>query len=134
MEDAWKEGELVPLERIPKFTPQDMDAFYEFQKKKAKFAARAVKALHLKSIDGVDISDLPLDKKLPYADDPRLDHATFEQVNKLYEDMKIGPIEDVKVIDPYTKAVTKIHYTFRLFTILQTIRDNKPDGTTIEFV
>lgn len=134
MEDAWKEGEQVPLERIPKFTQQDMDAFYEFQKKKAKFAARAVKALHLKSIDGVDISDLPLDKKLPYADDPRLDHATFEQVNKLYEDMKIGPIEDVKVVDPYTKAVTKIHYTFRLFTILQTIRDNKPDGTTIEFV
>ena len=134
MENAWKEGENVPLERIPRFTQQDMEAFYEFQKKKARFATRAVKALHLKSIDGVDISDLPLDKKLAYADDPRLDHATFEQVNKLYEDMKIGPIEDVKVVDPYTKKVTKIHYTFRLFTILQTIRDNKPDGTVIEFV
>ena len=134
MEQAWREGENIPLERIPKFTQKDMEAFNEFQKKKAVFATRAVKALHLKSIDGIDVSNLPLDKKLAYADDPRLNHTTFEQVNKLYEDMKIGPNEDVTVLDPYTRRLTKIHYTFRLFTILQTIRDNKPDGTTIEFV
>lgn len=134
MEQAWKDGENVPLERIPKFTPQDMEKFNEFQKKKAVFATRAIKALHLKSIDGVEVGDLPLEKKLAYADDPRLDHATFEQVNKLYEELKVGPIEDVKVIDPYTRKVTQIHYTFRLFAILQTIRDNKPDGTVIEFV
>ena len=134
MEQAWKDGENVPLERIPKFTPQDMEKFNEFQKKKAVFATRAVKALHLKSIDGVEISDLPLEKKLEYADDPRLDHATFEQINKIYDELKIGPIEDVKVIDPITRKVANIHYTFRLFAILQALRDNKPDGTVIEFV
>lgn len=134
MEQAWKDGENVPLERIPKFTQQDMDKFNEFQKKKAVFATRAVKALHLKSIGGIEIADLPLEKKLEYADDPRLDHATFEQINKIYEDLKIGPMEDISVVDPITRKVTKIHYTFRLFAILQTIRDNKPDGTVIEFV
>ncbi len=134
MEQAWKNGDNVPLDRIPRFTEQDMEKFNEFQKTKAKFATRCVKALHLKSIDGVDISNLPLDKKLAYADDPRLDHSTFEQVNKMYDELKVGPVEDISVLDPYTKKVTKIHYTFRLFALLQALRDNKPDGVVIEFV
>ncbi len=134
MEQRWADGENIPLERIPKFTPQDMEKFQEFQKKKAKFATRAVKALHLKSIDGLEIGDLPLDKKLEYADDPRLSHSTFEKVNKAYEQLKIGPIEDVKVVDPYTRKVTDIHYTFRLFTLIQALRDNELDGAVIEFV
>lgn len=134
MEQAWKDGENVPLERIPKFTQKDMEDFNKFQKKKAIFATRAVKALHLKSIDGTDISDLPLSKKLEYADDPRLDHSTFEQVNKIYEEMKIGPKEDIKVLDPYTRKVAQIHYTFRLFPLIQAISNNKSDAVDIRFV
>lgn len=134
MEQAWKNGENVPIDRMPRFSEQDMEKYNEFQKEKAKFATRCVKALHLKTIDGVDISNMPLDKKLAYADDPRLDHKTFEQVNKMYEDLKIGPIEDISVLDPYTKKVTKVHYTFRLFTLLQALRDNELNGVTVSFV
>lgn len=134
MEEQWKNDPSIPLERIPRFQEQDMDKFREYETKKAVFATRAVKALHLKSIDGKDISDLPLDKKLEYADDPRLSHAVFEQINKLYNEMKIGVKEDVKVVDPYLQKEVTIKYPFRLLTILQAIRDNKPDGASVVFI
>lgn len=134
MEERWRNGENIPLEKIPRFTDKDVEAFNNYEMKKAVFATRAVKALHLVEIDGNNIADLTLDKKLEYADDPRLDHATFEQVNKIYEEMKIGPVEDIEVVDPYLNKVVKIHYTFRLFAILQTLRDNKPDGIGIKFI
>lgn len=134
MEERWRNGENIPLEKIPRYTDKDVEAFNEYEMKKAVFATRAVKALHLVEIDGQNIADLPLDKKMQYADDPRLDHSTFEQINKIYENMKIGPDEDVEVLDPYLNKVVKIHYTFRLFTILQALRDNKSNGTTLRFI
>lgn len=134
MEERWRNGENIPLEKIPRYTDKDLEAFNEYEMEKAVFATKAVKALHLVEIDGQNIADLPLDKKLDYADDPRLDHSTFEQINKIYDSMKIGPVEDIEVVDPYLNKVTKIHYTFRVFTILQALRDNKSNGTTIEFI
>lgn len=134
MEEQWKSDPSIPLERVPRFQEQDMDKFREYETEKAVFATRAVKALHLKSIDGQDISNLPLDQKLQYADDPRLSHAVFEQINKLYEGLKIGVKEDIKVVDPYLNKVVEIKYPFRLLTILQAIRDNKPDGAVIKFI
>lgn len=134
MEQQWEEGKNVDLTRIPRFAEQDMDAFKEYEEKKARFATKCVKALHLKSIDGEDISNLPLEEKLKYADDPRLDHNTFAQINKAYDEMKIGVNENIRAIDPFTRKVTEIKYPFRVFTLLQTLRDNKSDGTTIEFV
>ena len=134
MEQQWEEGKNVDLTRIPRFAEQDMDAFKEYEEKKARFATRCVKALHLKSIDGKDLSNLPLEEKLQYADDPRLDHNTFAQINKLYDEMKIGVNENIKAIDPYTRKVTEIKYPFRVFTLLQALRDNESDGATIEFI
>lgn len=134
MEQEWRDGKNVDLTRLPQFTEHDMDEFKKYEEKKAVFATRCVKALHLKTIDGKDISSLPLDKKLEYADDPRLDHQTFAQVNKAYDEMKIGVDENIKAMDPYLHKVVSINYPFRVFTLLQALRDNQPDGTTISFV
>ena len=111
-----------------------MDDFRAYEEKKARFATKCVKALHLKSIDGQDVSGLKLEERLAYADDPRLDHNTFAQVNEIYDKMQIGVNENIKALDPYTHKVVDIKYPFRVFTLLQALRNNKSDGTTIEFV
>lgn len=134
MEEEWKNGKNIDLTRLPQFTEYDLEEFHKYEEEKAIFATKCVKALHLKSIDGVDVSSLPLEKKLEYADDPRLDHYTFAEINKAYDEMKIGVDENIKALDPYTKKVVNIRYTFRLFTLLQALRNNKPDGAVIEFV
>ena len=134
MEQEWEDGKSVDLTRLPRFSEQDMDAFREYEERKARFATKCVKALHLKTIDGKDISSLSLEQKIEYANDPRLDHQTFAQVNKAYDEMKIGIDENIKALDPYTNKVVDIVYPFRLFSLLQALRDNKPDGTTISFV
>lgn len=134
MEQEWREGHNVDLTRLPQFTEHDMDEFRKYEEKKAIFATRCVKALHLKTIDGTDVSNLPLEKKLEYADDPRLDHQTFTQINKVYEGLQIGVNENIKAVDPYTRKVTSIKYPFRVFPLLQALRNNEPDGTTVEFV
>lgn len=133
MEERWRKGEAIPLERIPKYPEIEIKAFYNYEEAKAKFLTRAVKAMHLKSIDGQDVSQLPLEEKMKYAEDPRLDHSTFQKISKLYEELKIGPQEHVKVVDPILGKVVEIPYTFRIFTLLQALRDNNTDGD-ISFV
>lgn len=134
MEQEWRDGRNVDLTRLPQFTEHDLEEFNKYEEKKAVFATRCVKALHLKTIDGVDISNLPLEKKLEYADDPRLDHYTFTKINELYENMKIGVNESIKAVDPYTRKVTSIKYPFRVLSVLQALRNNESDGASIEFV
>lgn len=130
----WDEGKQVDLGRLPLYSEEMMQEFNQYETDKMQFATKAVKAIHLKSIDGKDISGLPLEEKLQYADDPRIDHATFELVSKAYEDMKVGIDEHIKVIDPYLNKVVEIDYPFRVHTLIQAIRDSKPDGTVIEFI
>jgi hypothetical protein len=132
-EERWRNGEKIPLDRIPKIPEAEMKKFHEYENKKALFATRAVRALHLKEIEGRNILDLPLTERMELADNPELDHTTFAQVSKAYESMKVGPVEKVSAIDPITHEVVDVDYSFRLFNILQAIRDNKSDGTTIEF-
>lgn len=130
----WDEGKDVDLARIPSYPEEQIKEFKEYETEKMQFATRAVKALHLKSIDGKDVSNLPLEERMKIAEDPRLDHATFEKVSKIYEDMKVGADENIKVIDPYLGHEVSIKYPFRIPALIQTIRDSDIDGTSIEFV
>lgn len=130
----WDEGKDIDLNRIPKYPEEEIKEFKEYETEKMQFATRAVKALHLKSIDGKDISALPLEERMKIAEDPRLDHATFEKISKMYEELKVGPNENIKVMDPYLGHEVTIKYPFRVPTLVQAIRDSDIDGTVIEFV
>lgn len=120
-------------ERCARFPEKEIKEWKDFETQKAIFATRAVKAYHLKEIHGKDISNLPLDKKMEFAADPELDHSTFEAISKAYDNMQVGPKKTIKAYDPILHKVVDLPYTFRVFAILQAVRDYKPDSTIIEF-
>lgn len=128
------EGENVNMSRLARFPENEVKEYREYETRKAQWATRAVRALHLKEINGEYIYELPLEEKMKYADNPELDHTTFEQVSKAYQELKVGPVEMVKAFDPILRREVEVKYSFQLFTLLQALRDNKSDGTVIEFV
>ena len=133
MEERWKKGENVPLERLPYFPDAEIKKFNDYQTRKAAFATKAIRALHLIELDGKDISNLPLEQRIELASNPQLDHTTFEKVSELYANMKVGPKEDLKAMDPYLNKVVTIKYSFRLLTIFQALQHSTDNGTTITF-
>jgi hypothetical protein len=93
----------------------------------------AVRALHLIEYRGEDVSELSLAKKFDLARDPELDYGTFKKVNDAFESQKVGLNTKVKIVNPITNQVGEYEQSFRLFTILQALVNNEPDGVVINF-
>lgn len=124
MEESWKNGEPVDIGRCPVVGETDKRKYEEFQIEKGKYLTRLTRAILLKSINGTDVSGLPIEERIKYADDPNLDFSTMNKVTALFKELKVGPIEKLTVIDPIVKEVREIPYTFRVFDFILALRSN----------
>lgn len=115
---------------IPK---TEEDAYNEYSKRRLIFSATAVKALHLKSLNGKNLENLDLSERIKIVEEnPAIfSHGVFKQVTKMFADMKIGINPETKGKDPITGRITDVRYTFRVFTLLQAIRDNDNNKVTL---
>lgn len=132
-EARWRNGENINLRAVPDVPQKDKDAYFEYNREKSKDMMRCFKAIHLLEIKGVDVSEMSLDKKFEYADDPELDHVTFQGVLDFFQNQKFGINNEVKITNPLTGLPGKYNYPFRVDALVQAFYANKPSTTTYEF-
>lgn len=131
--EKWYAGEAISIEAIPGVPDAEIKKYNDYQLEKSIFYMIAIRALHLVEYKGEDVSNLPLDKKFELARDPELDYGTFKKINDAFEKVKVGLNTTVKILNPITNQVGDYEQSFRLFTILQALVSNEPNGVTIEF-
>ena len=133
-EDRIRRGEEINYRSIPNVTKQDLDDYYDYERRKADFIVQAVRGLHLVEYRGRDVSAAPIDERIKLAKDPEIDGITFEQISKSFDEMKIGINPNIKVKSPIQDKVVERRFSFRVDTVLQSLRNAKPAGTSIDFV
>lgn len=135
-EDAKKrvyEGEDIPLSRIPNVPEFERNKYKEYETEKALFTITAIKALHLISFEGQDVTNLSLRERMDIAQDPRLDYKISKLMDEFYKNMKIGLKEKVTMRNPIKGVVEQRDYSFRLVDILQAIKLYESDEYSIDF-
>lgn len=133
-EERVRNGENVDLRSIPTVPQAEFDAYKEYETQKSLFSVTSAKALYIKEFDGIDVSNYPIEQKLEFARDPRLDYSTFKQVQDLFDKMEFGYKEEITVYDPIMEKVVTRNYTFQLADLLTAIRDTTTSQTTISIV
>jgi hypothetical protein len=135
-EDAKKrvrDGEDIAFGRIPNIPEIEREKFKEYETSKAIFTVAAIKALHLITFDGKDVSNLPLKEKMELAKDPRLDYKISKIMDEYYKKMNIGLKEKVTMKNPLKGVVEQREYSFRLVDILQAIKLYESDEYIVDF-
>ena len=132
-EKRWRNGENINLRSIPEVPQKDKDAYYEYSRQKTKDMMRCYKALQLLEVNGVDISKLSLEEKFKYADDPELDHATYQGVLDFFQNQKFGVDNEVTITNPLTGRMGKYNYPFRVDVIVSAFYTGTTNTTTYEF-
>lgn len=131
--EKWYNGEAVAIEAIPGVPDAEIQKYNDYQLEKSVFYMVAVRALHLVEYRGQDVSGMTLAQKFDMARDPELDYGTFKKINDAFESCKLGLNTKVKIVNPITNQVGEYEQSFRLFTILQALVNNEPDGVVINF-
>lgn len=134
--EEYKAGNTsIDISRLPYIPKNEYDELKEYQLEKAETATMALKSMYIQSIDGKDISNLPLSKKMEIVNlDPRIDHNIFSTVEKKFEEMKVGVDENVIVYDPVLKKETKIPFRLQVPVVLESLSTGRPDDDLFEFV
>ena len=132
-EQRWRNGENINLNAVPDVPQKDKDAYYQYNREKTKDMMRCFKAIHLLEAQGQDVSNLSIDQKFVYADDPELDHITFQGVLDFFQNQKFGVNNEVDIVNPLTGMPDKYNYPFRVDALVQAFYSNKPTTTTYEF-
>ena len=133
-EDRIRRGENIDLRHIPNITKDDEKRLKEYEIEKANFMVDAVKGLRLIEFNGVDLSDVPLEKRIELGRDARFDFNIYKKVNEHFEKMQIGPKEEIPVYNPIQGKIMLRKYSFRIFDFLQALKDADSDSTTIELI
>jgi hypothetical protein len=132
-EKRWRNGENINLRSIPDVPQKDKDAYYEYSRKKTKDMMLCYKALQLLEVNGKDISKLPLDQKFEYANDPELDHITYQGVLDFFQNQKFGVDNEISITNPITGRPGKYNYPFRVDTLISAFYSGTTNTTTYEF-
>ena len=135
-EDAKKrvrEGEDIPFNRIPNIPEIERDKYKVYETEKAIFTVVAIKALHLISFDGVDLSGVSLKDRMEVAKDPRLDYKISKMMDEYYKKINLGLKPQVSMKNPLKGVVELRDYSFRLVDILQAIKLYESDEYSVDF-
>lgn len=132
-EERMRRGEDISLSRIPNIPDFEKDKFRTYETEKSIFSAIAIKALHLVSFDGRDVSNLPLKERIELAKDPRIDYKMMKTVTEFYQKMHVGIKETVSILNPIKGVVEPREYSFRLIDLLQAVKLYEPDEYDITF-
>jgi hypothetical protein len=133
-EEKLRKGENINLASIPTIPKVEEDKLREYETEKSLFIFRATIALYLIEFEGEDISNIPLEKKLPLAQDPRIDFSTFQAVQEHFDQLQFGIKEEITALDPIMNKVVTRKYPFRLDDILSSFGSARPAKTTITFI
>jgi hypothetical protein len=132
-EERWRKGENINLRSLPIIPQTELNKLKEYEIEKSLFAITASKALHLKEFNGQDVSKAPLEERIKFAEDPRLDHATFKQIEDHFKSLNFGLKEEITARDPITGKIVKQKYSFQLDTILTAFHSSRPSDTVLTF-
>lgn len=127
-ERAAARGEIVDLSKVPMLPKSQMDDIREYETEKTLFLITMTKGLHLAMIDGQDVHDKPLAERAKLAADNRISYTLYQKVSEIFNDMKVGPKKQIKVVDPVTGKEVDYEYPFRVYDILATIGSHDDDG------
>jgi len=133
-EEKIRQGENIKLDQIPSIPKTEEDKLREYETEKSLFIFRATVALYLIELDGESLIDVPLEKRVQLAQDPRLDFSTFQQVQEFFDKLEFGMKEEITVRDPILNKVVKRKYPFRLDDLLSAMGTTRPAETTVSFV
>jgi hypothetical protein len=133
-EDKLLKGENINLSTVPSIPKAEEEKFKEYEMEKAAFLFRATVALYLIEFDGEDLSNVPIEKKLQLAQDPRIDFSTFQMVHEHFDKLEFGMKEEITVYDPIINKIVTRKYPFRIDTLLSAFGTSRPSKTTITFV
>jgi hypothetical protein len=134
MEARLAQGENIDIRKIPNIPKAEEDKLREYETEKSLFIFRATIAMYLIEFDGENIADVPLEKKLALAQDPRLDFSTFQLVQEHFDKLEFGMKEEITVLDPIMNKVVTRKHPFRLDDILSSFGSAKPAEATVSFV
>lgn len=116
-----RKGENISLRSVPDVPENERKEYMKYVDEKTTFAMTATKALYIKEFDGEDISHLPLEEKIRYARDARVDYTVFQQAQTLFDKMEYGYKEEITAYDPILEKNVSRNYTFQLSDLLQAI-------------
>lgn len=125
-------GGRVDLTHIPNIPKAEREKLRLYEEEKLNFMTTCLRAIQLKEIRGVDISNMTLDQRIKYAQDPELDFATFKAIqSKFSDELKIGVNDNLTLLNPVTEEMCTRRVSFRIDAIISAFRDAKPAGVTI---
>ena len=112
---------------LPFISKEELDLYTEYEMEKALFAVDLVRALHLESFDGKDLSKTSLSEKIPFIADPRISHTVTQTIEKEFKQMEFGINPELEVLNPITKVPCKRRFLFRILDLLQTFKTFESD-------
>ncbi len=126
-------GKNIDFAHLPKIPKAELDKAKEYEIEKATFLVKATQALHLVKYRGTDVSDMSLDKKMELVKDPDLDFTTFKKVSDYFKELKVGVIQEMKILSPIQSKLIDRRYSFRVYDLLSSINSGESDGITLSF-
>lgn len=127
MEEKFKKGENIDLNRIPKITESDEQKLKNLDIEKMVYAVDLVRAVQLIGYNDKDLSNLPIDERVKMLDMTSLDHNVNTKLENYYESVKFGLDDEIEMFNPFKKLVEKRRYSFRLLDILQAVKSFESD-------
>ncbi len=127
----------INYRHIPDITESEKKELQEYSAEKGLFMIPVLKALHLVELDGKDVSDLSLQKRVELIkDDARFTHEILSAVNNTFEkSFKCGiNTEAIDYLNPITQRRVTGPFLLRLDYLLQTINNAESDNITYDFV
>lgn len=131
--ERFEAGENIDLNRLPLVDPDIEKEYKNFQLAKAAALVDVIRALHLISFEGKDVSKEPLSTRIALVQDPRVDASIAKKIDSYFEKMPFGIKPDVRMINPITGEPCIRRYSFRLADILQAIQLSESNEYDIVF-
>ena len=127
--DRTKDASL--LEHVPFISQEEEEEYQEYTIEKSRALVDVIRALHLVTFDGKDVSKLTLAERAELVQDPRVDVNMARKLDAHFEGVKIGIKPEVTMMNPFTRQPCARRFLFRLTTLLQAIQFHENDGYDI---
>jgi hypothetical protein len=135
-ENKLYQGEQINFQSIPRIPQFEMDKLNDYRAEKGIVMVQALKVLHLVELDGQNLRNMSIGDRIKLVkDDARITHEILNQVTEFYQhNFKVGiNTDEVTYLNPIQNKLVTTRLSFRLDTLLATIRDSRSDKTTISF-
>lgn len=131
--DAERNHREVDTDMLPFIAKEDIEKYTEHETNKALFAVDLIRALHLESFEGKDLSEEPISGKIEYISDPRVTHNITQIVEREFKKMKFGVNPEISIINPITNETTTRRFLFRIVDLLSAVKEFESDEYDIGY-